>query len=74
MQPPASPICILSKKIHNSITAINFTAVTKSVAVEVKRQRKAFNAKLFAEKVQHLKEKVLPGYDIEQRCLTLEEM
>lgn len=46
----------------------------KAVAVEVKRQRKAFNAKLFAEKVQHLKEKVLPGYDIEQRCLSLEEM
>lgn len=46
----------------------------KAVAVEVKRQRKSFNAKLFAEKVQHLKEKVLPGYDIEQRCLTLEEM
>ena len=46
----------------------------KAVAVEVKRQRKEFKPALFAEKVQHLKDKVLPKYDIEQRCLTLEDM
>lgn len=46
----------------------------KAVAVEIKRQRKEFKQEIFAEKVQHLKEKVLPKYDIEQRCLTLEDM
>ena len=46
----------------------------KAVAVEVKRQRKEFKPEAFAEKVQHLKEKVLPKYEIEQRCLTLEDM
>ena len=46
----------------------------KAVAVEVKRQRKEFKSEAFAEKVQHLKNKVLPKYEIEQICLTLEEM
>ena len=46
----------------------------RAVAVEVKRQRKEFKPEAFAEKVQHLKEKVLPKYEIEQRCLTLEDM
>ena len=46
----------------------------KAVAVEVKRQHKEFKPKEFEEKVQHLKDKVLPKYEIEQRCLTLEDM
>lgn len=46
----------------------------KAVAVEVKRQRKEFKPEVFAEKVQHLKDKVLPKYEIEQICLTLEDM
>lgn len=46
----------------------------KAVAVEVKRQRKEFKPEAFAEKVQHLKNKVLPKYAIEQICLTLEDM
>ena len=46
----------------------------KAVAVEVKRQHKEFKPKEFGEKVQHLKDKVLPKYEIEQRCLTLEDM
>ena len=46
----------------------------QAVAVEVKRQRKEFKPEAFAEKVQHLKEKVLPKYNIEQMCLTLEDM
>lgn len=46
----------------------------KAVAVEVKRQRKEFKPEAFAEKVQHLKNKILPNYEIEQRCLTLEDM
>ena len=46
----------------------------KAVAIEVKRQRKNFAPQLFAEKVQHLKTAVLPHYDIEMCCLTLEDM
>lgn len=46
----------------------------KAVAVEVKRQRKEFEPGLFAAKVQHLKEKLLSNYEIESRCLTLEDM
>jgi AAA+ ATPase superfamily predicted ATPase len=46
----------------------------QAVAVEVKRQRKEFKPDTFAEKVQHLKDKILPKYNIEQRCLTLEDM
>lgn len=49
-------------------------AKNEAVAVEVKRQRKEFKPEIFAEKVQHLKDKVLPKYNIEQRCLTLEDM
>ena len=46
----------------------------KAVVVEVKRQRKEFKPEAFAEKVQHLKDKLLPKYDIEQQCLTLDDM
>ena len=46
----------------------------RAVAVEVKRQRKEFKPDVFSEKVQHLKDKVLPKCEVEQLCLTLEEM
>lgn len=46
----------------------------RAVAVEVKRQRKEFKPSIFAEKVQDLKDKLLPHYDIDQICLTLEDM
>jgi hypothetical protein len=46
----------------------------KAVVVEVKRQRKEFKPEAFAEKVQHLKDKLLPKYDIEHLCLTLDDM
>lgn len=46
----------------------------RAVAVEVKRQHKEFKPEVFAEKVQHLKDKVLPKCEIEQICLTLEDM
>lgn len=45
-----------------------------AVAVEVKRQRKEFHPQVFADKVKHFQEKVLPKYKIEQLCLTLEDM
>ncbi len=46
----------------------------QAVAVEVKRQRKEFKPEQFAEKVQHLKDKVLSNYEIEPLCLTLDDM
>ena len=46
----------------------------RAVAVEVKRQHKEFKPEVFAEKVQHLKDKVLPKCEIVQICLTLEDM
>lgn len=46
----------------------------RAVAAEVKRQRKEFKPEIFAGKVQHLKNKILPKYDIEQVCLTLDDM
>lgn len=46
----------------------------KAVAVEVKRQKKEFKPDVFASKVRHLQDKVLPKFEIEQRCLTLEDM
>ena len=46
----------------------------RAVVVEVKRQRKEFKPSIFAEKVQDLKDKLLPHYDIDQICLTLEDM
>jgi AAA+ ATPase superfamily predicted ATPase len=46
----------------------------KAVAIEVKRQRKNYNADEFACKVKHLKEKILHDCEIEQICLTLENM
>ena len=46
----------------------------RAVAVEVKRQHKEFKPDVFAEKVQNLKDKVLPKCEIEQICLTLEDM
>lgn len=46
----------------------------QAVAVEVKRQRKNFKPDLFAAKVQHLRHKLLPKYQIETQCLSLEDM
>ena len=46
----------------------------QAVVVEVKRQKKNFKPELFASKVEHLKNKVLPKYTIESRCLGLEDM
>jgi AAA+ ATPase superfamily predicted ATPase len=46
----------------------------QAVAVEVKRQRKNYSADDFARKIEHLKEKAFRGYEIEQMCLSLEDM
>ena len=46
----------------------------QAVAVEIKRQKKNFKPELFAAKVEHLKQKLLPKYQIEAVCLSLEDM
>ena len=46
----------------------------QAVAAEVKRQKKNFKPELLAKKVEHLKNKLLPKYQIETVCLSLEDM
>lgn len=46
----------------------------QAIVAEVKRQRKNFKPELLATKVEHLKNKVLPKYEIETICLSLEDM
>ena len=55
-------------------TAAHRRTAHNALIGRINTQRKEFKPALFAEKVQHLKDKVLPKYDIEQRCLTLEDM
>lgn len=45
-----------------------------AVVAEVKRQKKNFKPELLTEKVDHLKQKLLPKYQIEMVCLSLEDM
>ena len=49
-------------------------AKNQAVVVEVKRQKKNFKPELLAEKAEHLKDKLLPKYQIEMACLSLEDM
>lgn len=46
----------------------------QAVVAEVKRQKKKFRPELMAKKVQHLKNKLLPKFQIEIKCLSLEDM
>ena len=46
----------------------------QAVVAEVKRQKKNFKPELLAAKVAHLKQKLLPHYQIETQCLSLEDM
>ena len=46
----------------------------KAVVAEVKRQKKNFKPELLGKKVEHLKDKVLPKYQIETVCLSLEDV
>lgn len=50
------------------------TEKKKVVIAEVKRDKRNYNHKLFMEKVEHLKDKELSGYQVETRLLTLEDM
>ena len=46
----------------------------QAVIAEVKRQKKNFKSELLATKVEHLKNKILPKYQIKVVCLSLEDM
>ena len=46
----------------------------KALAIEVKRQKKNFKPELLKQKVEHLKNKILPKYNIDMQCLSLEDM
>ena len=46
----------------------------QAVVAEVKRQTKNFKPELLVAKTEHLKQKLLPKYRIEMRCLSLEDM
>jgi len=46
----------------------------QAVIAEVKRQKKNFKPELLATKVEHIKNKVLPKYQIKVVCLSLEDM
>lgn len=46
----------------------------QAVAAEVKRQKKNFKPEFLAAKVEHLKNKLLPKYQIDRVCLSLEDM
>ena len=46
----------------------------KVLLAEVKRQRKNFEPKKFQHKVELIKHRLFSRYQIETRCLTLEDM
>jgi len=46
----------------------------QAVVAEVKRQKKNFKPEPLVVKVEHLKQKLLPKYQIEVVCLSLEEI
>lgn len=46
----------------------------KALVAEVKRQKKNFKPELFRQKMDVIRKKILFSYEIEGRCLTLEEM
>lgn len=65
------------KLFHIFVTAVTVTAITAhltAVAAEVKRQKKNFKPELLTTKVEHLKNKLLPDYQVEMVCLSLEDM
>lgn len=63
------------KKDQNEIDIVALKLEkNQAVVAEVKRQRKNFKPDLLAQKVEHLKNKVLHGYQIEVLCLSLEDM
>lgn len=46
----------------------------RAFVAEVKRNKKNFKPERFVEKVEHLQTKVLPGYNLETVCLSIDDM
>ncbi len=46
----------------------------RAFVAEVKRNKKNFKPERFVGKVEHLKTKVLPGYNLETVCLSIDDM
>ncbi len=46
----------------------------QALVAEVKRQKKNFKPELLTKKAEHLEHKLLPGYQIDTPCLSLEDM
>lgn len=56
------------------IVALSIDQPNQAVVAEVKRQKKNFKPDIFKAKVEHLRNKVLNGYEIKTELLTLEDM
>jgi AAA+ ATPase superfamily predicted ATPase len=65
-------------EIKGNLNEIDIVALSleknKALAVEVKRNKERYRPTLFAEKVERLKQVVLPKYKIETCCMSLEDM
>ncbi|MDR0794034.1 MAG: ATP-binding protein, partial [Chitinophagaceae bacterium] len=63
------------KNFNNEIDIVALSLKKhKALAIEVKRQKDRYHPTMFAEKVERLKQIVLPNYEIESCCLALEDM
>ena len=51
-----------------------YTGNKKALVAEVKRQRKNFKPEIFQEKVDAVRKKVLYKYEIETKCLSMDDM
>lgn len=64
-----------SNSDQNEIDIIGIYADSKRALVaEVKRQRKNFKPELLQQKIEFIRTKILSGYEIESKCLTMEDM
>lgn len=63
-----------SEQSEVDIVAIPVDSDEPAFVAEVKRQSKNFKPEWFTAKVEHLQDKILHGYKIDSRLLTLEEM
>ena len=63
-----------SEQSEVDIVALPVNDNEPAFVAEIKRQRKNFRPEWFASKVEHLQDKILHGYKIDSRLLSLEDM
>ena len=64
-----------SNSNQNEIDIIGIYADNKRAFIaEVKRQRKNFKPELLQQKIEFIRTKILSKYEIESKCLTMEDM